>query len=126
MKRIAGMGNALTDMLVNLSDDGVLARYGLAKGSMNLVNADLQTEVSKAVAGQPYSLSLGGSADNTIRALASMGYRTGFIGEVGRDTTGAFRSARCATSTSSRTYSAARAARASAYRSSRPTANARC
>ena len=49
MKRIAGMGNALTDMLVNLSDDSVLARYGLAKGSMNLVNADLQTEVSKAV-----------------------------------------------------------------------------
>lgn len=90
MKRIAGMGNALTDMLVNLSDDGVLARYGLAKGSMNLVDADLQTEVSKAVAGQPYSLSLGGSADNTIRALASMGYRTGFIGEVGRDTTGDF------------------------------------
>ena len=90
MKRIAGMGNALTDMLVNLSDDGVLARYGLAKGSMNLVDADLQTEVSKAVAGQPYSLSLGGSADNTIRARASMGYRTGFIGEVGRDTTGDF------------------------------------
>lgn len=90
MKRIAGIGNALTDMLVNLADDSVLTRYGLAKGSMNLVGADLQTEVSKAVAGQPYSLSLGGSADNTIRALASMGCRTGFIGEVGRDATGDF------------------------------------
>jgi len=90
MKRIAGMGNALTDMLVNLSDDGVLARYGLAKGSMNLVNADLQTEVSKAVAGQPYSLSLGGSAGNTIRAMAQLGCKVGFIGKVGPDTTGDF------------------------------------
>ncbi len=90
MKRIAGIGNALTDMLVNLSDDSVLTRYGLAKGSMNLVDAELQTEVSKAVAGRPYSLSLGGSAGNTVRALASMGCATGFIGEVGRDTTGDF------------------------------------
>lgn len=90
MKRIAGIGNALTDMLVNMPDDSILAKYSLAKGSMNLVDGELQTAVSKAVAGSPYTLSLGGSAGNTIRALASLGYATGFIGEVGRDTTGDF------------------------------------
>ena len=37
IKRVIGIGNALTDMLVNLPDDSVLANYQLAKGSMSLV-----------------------------------------------------------------------------------------
>ncbi|MBP3498067.1 MAG: adenosine kinase [Alistipes sp.] len=90
MKRVIGIGNALTDMLVNLSSDEVLTRYNIARGSMSLVDSKLQSEVSKAVAGRPYSLSLGGSADNTIRAMARLGAEVGFIGKVGRDTTGDF------------------------------------
>ena len=90
MKKIIGIGNALTDMLVNLKSDDVLNQYGIARGSMSLVDSQLQSEVSKAVAGRPYSLSLGGSADNTIRAMAHLGSSVGFIGKVGRDTTGDF------------------------------------
>ncbi|MEG1622491.1 MAG: adenosine kinase [Alistipes sp.] len=90
MKRIIGIGNALTDMLVNLKTDAVLDRFTLAKGSMSLVDTVLQTEISKSVAGLPYFLSLGGSAGNTIRALARLDCPTGFIGKVGRDTTGDF------------------------------------
>lgn len=90
MKKIIGIGNALTDMLVNLSSDEVLHKYNIARGSMSLVDSKLQSEVSKAVAGRPYSLSLGGSADNTIRAMAQLGSSVGFIGKVGRDTTGDF------------------------------------
>lgn len=90
MKKIIGIGNALTDMLVNLKSDDVLNQYGIARGSMSLVDSKLQSEVSKAVAGRPYSLSLGGSADNTIRAMAHLGSSVGFIGKVGRDTTGDF------------------------------------
>ena len=90
MKRVIGIGNALTDMLVNLQSDEVLERYNIARGSMALVDSKLQSEVSKAVAGRPYSLSLGGSADNTIRAMARLGSKVGFIGKVGRDTTGDF------------------------------------
>ncbi len=90
MKRVIGIGNALTDMLVNLKSDTVLARYQLPKGSMSLVDAPLQTEISKSVAGLPYSLSLGGSAGNTIRAMARLGASVGFIGKVGPDTTGDF------------------------------------
>lgn len=90
MKRVIGIGNALTDMLVNLKTDAVLGRFKLAKGSMSLVDTKLQTEISKSVAGFPYSLSLGGSAGNTIRAMAQLGCSVGFIGKVGQDTTGDF------------------------------------
>lgn len=90
MKRVIGIGNALTDMLVNLKNDHVLAQFHLPKGTMNLVDTALQTEISKSVAGLPYSLSLGGSAGNTIRAMARLGTSVGFIGKVGEDTTGDF------------------------------------
>ena len=90
MKKIIGIGNALTDMLVNLRSNDVLERYNLARGSMSLVDSQLQTAISKSVAGLPYSLSLGGSAGNTIRAMACLGCQTGFIGKVGVDTTGDF------------------------------------
>lgn len=90
MKRVIGIGNALTDMLVNLESDAVLKKYTLEKGSMSLVDNKLQTEISKSVAGLPYSLSLGGSAGNTIRAMARLGCSVGFIGKVGPDTTGDF------------------------------------
>ncbi|MBO7282528.1 MAG: adenosine kinase, partial [Alistipes sp.] len=89
-KSVIGIGNALTDMLVNLSNDNVLAEYQLAKGSMSLVDSQLQTAISKSVAGLPYSLSLGGSAANTIRAMARLGTTTAFIGKVGEDNTGDF------------------------------------
>ena len=90
MKRVIGIGNALTDMLVNLKNEEVLAKYNIARGSMMLVDSDTQSKISKSVAGLPYSLSLGGSADNTIRAMARLGSDVGFIGKVGRDTTGDF------------------------------------
>ena len=89
IKRVTGIGNALTDMLVNLKTDSVLERFDLPKGSMSLVDNRLQTEISKSVAGLPYSLSLGGSAGNTIRAMAQLGCK-GSIGKVGPDTTGDF------------------------------------
>ena len=90
MKRVLGIGNALTDMLVNLRTDDVLTQYALPKGSMSLVDAELQTAISKSVAGLPYYLSLGGSAGNTIRAMARLGCEVGLIGKVGPDKTGEF------------------------------------
>ena len=53
MKKVIGIGNALTDMLVNLKSDSVLGQFHLAKGSMSLVDSALQTEISKSVAGLP-------------------------------------------------------------------------
>lgn len=90
MKRIIGIGNALTDMLISLSGDEVLSQYQLDKGSMSLVDNQFQTDILKAVAGLPHSLSLGGSAGNTIRTMARLGTEVGFIGKVGEDSTGDF------------------------------------
>lgn len=90
MKKVIGMGNALTDMLVNLRTDEVLTRFDLARGSMTLVGSELQKEISRSVAGLPYTLSLGGSAGNTIRAFARLGGAAGFVGKVGHDSTGDF------------------------------------
>ena len=90
MKKVIGIGNALTDMLVNLRSDEVLEKFDLPRGSMSLVNSEQQKEISKSVSGLPFTLSLGGSADNTIRAMARLGCKVGFIGKVGRDSTGDF------------------------------------
>jgi sugar/nucleoside kinase (ribokinase family) len=90
MKKVIGMGNALTDMLVNLRTDDVLTEFDLPKGSMTLVGSDLQKQISRSVAGLPYTLSLGGSAGNTIRAMSRLGCSTGFAGKVGHDSTGDF------------------------------------
>ena len=88
MKRVIGIGNALTDVLVNLRNEDILHNHNIARGSMSLVDTALQSEISKEVAGLPHSLSLGGSADNTIRAMARLGAEVGFIGKVGHDNTG--------------------------------------
>ncbi len=77
-------------MLINLDSDATLQRFGLARGSMSLVDRGLQKEISKSVAGLPNTLSLGGSAANTIRAMARLGTSVGFIGKVGLDSTGDF------------------------------------
>jgi sugar/nucleoside kinase (ribokinase family) len=90
MKKVIGIGNALTDMLINLDSDATLQRFGLARGSMSLVDRGLQKDISKSVAGLPNTLSLGGSAANTIRAMARLGTSVGFIGKVGLDSTGDF------------------------------------
>ncbi len=90
MKKVLGIGNALTDFLVNLDSDEVLARYGFGKGSMNLVDSLLQRQVQESTAERPHTLSLGGSTANTIRALARFGVPVGYIGKVGRDSTGRF------------------------------------
>ena len=45
MKRIVGVGNALTDMVITLKNDDVLAEFGLAKARMFLVDNAKQSEI---------------------------------------------------------------------------------
>ncbi|MBQ1213719.1 MAG: adenosine kinase [Tidjanibacter sp.] len=90
MKRVIGIGNALTDFLVNLRDDQVLTKLNLGKGSMILVDSELQRQIQGETADLPHTLSLGGSAGNTIRCMARLGTKVGYIGKVGKDSTGHF------------------------------------
>lgn len=83
--KIAGIGNALVDVLVHLQDDNLLHEAGLPRGGMQLVD-DTRREVLARLM-QPLNpcKSAGGSAGNTIKALAALGADCTFIGKVGRD-----------------------------------------
>lgn len=90
IRKVIGIGNALTDFLVNLRNDDVLHALNLGKGSMNLVDAEFQRRIQGETADLPHTLSLGGSAGNTIRCMARLGASVGYIGKVGKDSTGHF------------------------------------
>lgn len=83
---VLGIGNAIVDTLAN-ADDGLLKRRGLRKGAMNL--ADAATSDALAALIKPLRECGGGSAANTIAALASFGSRCAYIGKVRDDRLGA-------------------------------------
>lgn len=90
MDKIIGMGNALVDVLVRIDDDSLLEKLHLPKGSMQLIQEDTLSEIRKYTSGMKIYRSTGGSAGNTVCALAALGANPGFIGKVGQDETGAF------------------------------------
>jgi sugar/nucleoside kinase (ribokinase family) len=83
---VVGIGNAIVDIIDN-TDDAFLARHGMAKGGMALID-EAQAEAIYAAMGPAIELS-GGSAGNTVAGLASLGARCGYIGKVRDDQLGA-------------------------------------
>ncbi len=83
---VVGIGNAIVDVLAH-ADDAFIAATGLNKGTMTLIDA-ATAESLYAKMGPAVEVS-GGSAANTIAALASLGGRGGFIGKVRDDQLGA-------------------------------------
>lgn len=90
MDKIIGMGNALVDVLVRIDDDSLLEKLHLPKGSMQLIQEDTLSEIRKYTSGMKIHRSTGGSAGNTVCALAALGTNPGFIGKVGQDEMGVF------------------------------------
>ena len=90
MKNILGIGNALVDVMTIINDDGILGKFSLPKGSMQLVNSDLSQIIKSDTAHLISKLASGGSAANTIHGLAMLGIKTGFIGSIGKDEMGDF------------------------------------
>ena len=82
---VVGIGNAIVDIIDN-TDDAFLARHGMAKGGMALID-EAQAEAIYASMGPAMELS-GGSAGNTIAGLASLGAACGYIGKVRDDQLG--------------------------------------
>jgi sugar/nucleoside kinase (ribokinase family) len=83
---VVGIGNAIVDVLAQ-ADDGFIGRHGLNKGTMTLIDAE-RAESLYAAMGPAIEVS-GGSAANTIAAIASLGGRGAFIGKVKNDQLGA-------------------------------------
>ncbi len=81
-----GIGNAIVDVISH-ADDALLLRHGLNKGTMTLIDA-ARADALYAMMGPAVEVS-GGSAANTIAALASLGGNGAFIGKVRDDQLGA-------------------------------------
>lgn len=90
MKKIIGIGNALVDVLVQMRDDELLTRLQLPKGGMTVIDEERMREVRLHMRALHPHRATGGSASNTVLALANLGTRPGYIGKIGRDETGAF------------------------------------
>lgn len=85
---VLGVGNALMDIITRLNDDSLLETFGLPRGSMTLVDAELSQQINDATKNNTKELTTGGSAANTIRSLASLGGNCGYIGKTGDDELG--------------------------------------
>jgi sugar/nucleoside kinase (ribokinase family) len=84
--QVVGVGNAIVDVIARIEDD-FLARNGVEKGIMQLIDRDRAVELySRMGASREVS---GGSAANTIAGLAALGARTAYVGKVKDDQLGA-------------------------------------
>jgi sugar/nucleoside kinase (ribokinase family) len=89
-KAILGIGNALIDVLINITDDSVLQKFGLPKGSMTLVDSVLSAEIKKETKINTRIVQTGGSAANTVHGIAKLGGSCGYIGKITDDEFGNF------------------------------------
>ena len=85
---VYGVGNAIVDTEVEV-EDSFLTGKGLDKGIMTLVSAEAQAEMLESLAGHAQHGSAGGSAANTMTAVAHFGGRAFFTGKIGDDMHGA-------------------------------------
>lgn len=90
MKKILGMGNALTDILLQIGSDDILFSLNLLKGGMMLIDTERSLEIGAAVSKYPSIMATGGSASNTINGVTRLGLNAGFVGKVGNDEVGEF------------------------------------
>jgi len=90
MKKVLGIGNALVDVMTILDNDSIIEELAFPRGSMTLVDNETSRKIKDKTKDLEISLASGGSAANTIHALALMGVESAFIGAVGKDETGDF------------------------------------
>ncbi len=82
---VVGIGNAIVDVIAH-AGEAFLAREGLVKGTMALIDADRAEALYRMMG--PAIESSGGSAGNTLAGLASLGGSGAYIGKVRDDLLG--------------------------------------
>ena len=86
---VFGVGNAIVDTLAQI-DDQLITDLGLGKGGMALMDTENQAKVLSRLENQNLKLASGGSAANTMVAIAQSGGTGVYCGKVTRDTNGEF------------------------------------
>lgn len=88
---VLGIGNALLDYQVKVPFD-FLEKHGFKKGSMTLIDADLQhrliDEIHEKFGAHAIKATSGGCAANTLAGLASYDQPTFFVGKIADDAQG--------------------------------------
>jgi len=87
---VLGMGNALVDVIIPISNDQLLADLNLPKGSMQLLDDAWLKKIQEETGKLKSELSSGGSAANTIHGLAALSVSCDFVGAIGEDDFGHF------------------------------------
>jgi len=92
MKKVLGIGNALVDILIRIENDDFFSQFGLAKGSMTLVDREMMNAILEKAASLKIELrkSSGGSVANAIHGMSQLGASVGYIGKTGADDYGSF------------------------------------
>lgn len=93
--RVLGIGNALVDALVQVQDEALLTEMNLPKGSMQLIDTAGYEAVCRRLSQMEVKRATGGSAANTVLALAHLGAAPGIIGRVSEDDNGHFFADNC-------------------------------
>lgn len=86
---VYGLGNALVDIQYDI-EPAWLQKMGIDKGVMTLVDEARQQELIDAIDGAPRKQSSGGSAANSLIAVAVLGGRAYYACKVGKDELGTF------------------------------------
>lgn len=86
LHRFIGVGAPIGDALVHLSLSQVEALVG-TKGGMSLVEMEEWESLLSAIGEEPIK-SIGGSASNVLRGVASLGHPATLLGKVGEDSWG--------------------------------------
>ncbi|SIQ14770.1 Sugar or nucleoside kinase, ribokinase family [Alkalispirochaeta americana] len=87
MVSVFGIGNPLIDLVFRASDQD-LSALGLDKGIMHLVSQSRQEEILRYFTGSLPEYRPGGSAPNTLVALAGLGVSAVVAGKIGNDSFG--------------------------------------
>jgi sugar/nucleoside kinase (ribokinase family) len=88
--KILGLGNALADVIIRLTNEDTIKNLNLPKGSMQLIQSDDIPRINEIIKLMPIEMISGGSAANTIHGLARLGVDCGYIGKIGCDDVGNF------------------------------------
>lgn len=86
---VYAIGNALVDMEYEVTDD-FFKKFGIDKGLMTLVDEPRQNELLTALGGNPKNQQCGGSAANTIIAVAQFGAKGFYSCKIASDPIGNF------------------------------------
>jgi sugar/nucleoside kinase (ribokinase family) len=86
---VCGLGNAIVDIFVKLSDEE-FAALGFERGTMRLVEPAEQKDLLERFKGREPRLVSGGSVANSVIAFSQLGGRAAFLGCVGDDRYGLF------------------------------------